>query len=85
LAEQELMTIGDLSACLSIKRSWIYQHINDIPHYKIGTMLRFDRERIQQWLDKGEKSGAANPPLKRRDTPVKPSADILSYKSRATN
>jgi excisionase family DNA binding protein len=85
LIEQELMTVNDLSASLRIKPSWIYQHIGDIPHYKIGAMLRFDRERIQEWLEKGGKGAAANSTSKRRNTPVRPAVDLTSYKSRANN
>lgn len=46
----ELWDIKALSAYLSIKRSTLYAHIQEIPHYKINRLVRFRKEEIDAWL-----------------------------------
>ncbi|MBI3606690.1 MAG: helix-turn-helix domain-containing protein [Nitrospirae bacterium] len=46
----ELWDIKELSAYLGIKRSTLYAHIPEIPHYKINRLVRFRKEEIDAWL-----------------------------------
>ena len=46
----ELWDIKELSAYLGIKRSTLYAHIPEIPHYKINRLVRFRKSEIDAWL-----------------------------------
>jgi len=48
-----LMTIKDLSNYMNIKAKTIYAKVEsgEIPHYKIGGLIRFKKEEIDKWLD----------------------------------
>lgn len=46
----ELWDIKALSAYLGIKRSTLYAHVQEIPHYKINRLVRFRKEEIDAWL-----------------------------------
>ncbi|MFZ5861732.1 MAG: helix-turn-helix transcriptional regulator [Nitrospirota bacterium] len=46
----ELWDIKELSAYLGIKRSTLYAHIPEIPHYKINRLVRFRKAEIDAWL-----------------------------------
>ena len=58
-----LMTLDELCAYISVNKSWVYQHIRDIPHFKLCGLLRFKQDEIDEWLaskqvkasDKGSK------------------------------
>lgn len=45
------MPIGELSAYLGIPKWTLYQWVSQrrIPHYKLGGLLRFKREEIEDW------------------------------------
>ena len=49
-----LMTLEELCAYISVNKSWVYQHIRDIPHFKLCGLLRFRQEQIDAWLESQE-------------------------------
>ena len=55
-----LLSVADASAYLSIKKSTLYSKLSDIPHYKIGRLIRFKKEEIDSWLE-GTKVIPVNP------------------------
>ena len=48
----EYLTVGDLSAYLSIKPKTLYARIKEIPHYKVGRLVRFRKDEIDAWMQK---------------------------------
>jgi len=59
---QNLIGISEMAKKLDVPVSWIYSRTrtNEIPHYKIGKYVKFDSERIMQWIkdqNKSEKKG----------------------------
>ena len=51
--EKLLFDIEQISNYLSIKEKTIYKKVEsgEIPHYKIGRLLRFKKEEIDKWLE----------------------------------
>lgn len=49
---KRLINIDELAEMLSVKKATIYWWIrgNQIPHLKLGRLVRFDPERIDEWL-----------------------------------
>jgi len=43
----------ELAKYLGIRLRWIYRHIKDIPHHRVGKYLRFDVESpaLRDWID----------------------------------
>lgn len=64
--QDKWLTIEELSGYLKISRSKLYQMAQkgELPGSKIGTQWRFDRDRIDKWMDekmsapKKQKTGA---------------------------
>lgn len=52
-AYPHLLTVNDLSVLLNKSPKAIYElvHRRRIPYLKIGASLRFDRARIEEWLE----------------------------------
>ena len=50
--ENMMLTIDELSSYLKIKKSTLYGKVSqkEIPHYKLGHLLRFKKEEIDAWL-----------------------------------
>ena len=46
------LTIDDLSVYLGIKPKTLYARTNEIPHYKVGRLIRFKREDVDAWMEK---------------------------------
>lgn len=46
-----LWDISDLSVYLKVKIKTIYSMVPDIPHYRIGKLIRFKKEEIDSWLE----------------------------------
>ena len=45
------LTINDLSAYLGIKPKTLYARVKEIPHYKVGRLIRFKREDVDAWME----------------------------------
>ena len=43
--------IQDLSDYLNVKIKTIYSMVPDIPHYRIGKLIRFKKAEIESWLE----------------------------------
>ncbi len=48
---REYLTIRELADYLSIKTSNLYSKIAEIPHYRIGRLLRFRKGEIDAWIE----------------------------------
>ncbi len=46
------LTINDVSAYLGIKPKTLYARAKEIPHYKVGRLIRFKREDVGAWMEK---------------------------------
>lgn len=46
------LKISDLTAMLQLSTSMVYKMVErgEIPHFRIGTAIRFDSEEIREWL-----------------------------------
>ena len=51
--DKKLLTITDISTYLSIKQKTLYAKVEsgEIPHYRIGHLIRFRLDDINAWLD----------------------------------
>ena len=49
----EYLKIEDISAYLNIKSKTLYAMVEsgDIPHYRIGRLIRFKREDVDLWME----------------------------------
>lgn len=68
--ERLLFDVKQISFYLSIKEKTIYEKVasGEIPHYKIGRLIRFTKEAVDNWLDScrnGHKPEAEQPKAKR--------------------
>ena len=60
--------ILDLSHYLNVKVKTLYAMIYDIPHYRIGKLIRFKKEEIEAWMgDKKAKVDFKTQPRKKRE------------------
>ena len=50
---KEFFNINELSEYLDIKKSTLYSLVSngDLPHYRIGRIIRFKRTDIESWLE----------------------------------
>jgi excisionase family DNA binding protein len=57
-----LLTVDQVANWFQVKPRTIYQWVHEgyIPVIKLGTLVRFDRASVVEWLKKREVSGRAN-------------------------
>ena len=62
------LSIGEVSTLLNIKRPTLYQWVESgqIPHYKLGRLIRFRRHEIIQWMER-HKAAPVDVPKRARD------------------
>lgn len=58
--------IEDLSNYLNVKVKTIYSMVPDIPHYRIGKLIRFKKDEIDSWLESKRENDQEN--MKKRKT-----------------
>lgn len=46
----ELWTVEDVANRWRLKPSWIYQHIAELPHLKMGNLVRFVPDELEKYL-----------------------------------
>lgn len=63
---QEFWNIEDLSAYLKIKQKTLYGIVNQIPHYRVGKLLRFKRQEIDAWMENNKAGINDVPPHRNR-------------------
>jgi excisionase family DNA binding protein len=56
----EYLKIEDISTYLNIKSKTLYAMVEsgDIPHYKIGRLIRFKREDVDLWMEEKKVIGS---------------------------
>jgi len=64
----EFFSINELAEYLNIKKSTLYSFVRngDLPHYRIGRIIRFKRTDIESWLEE-HRSETVNPEKKAKD------------------
>ena len=57
----EYLSINELSSYSGLKKSFLYSRVEagDIPHYKIGRLIRFKKETFDDWME-GHRVEAVN-------------------------
>jgi predicted DNA-binding transcriptional regulator AlpA len=52
--EKKLLDETDLEVEYKLKKAWQRKHrrLGDLPHLKIGRMVRYDRASVESWLQK---------------------------------
>ena len=48
--EQGYLTVKEVAQYLGMKTSTVYALVPEIPHYRIGNLIRFRKEDIDTWL-----------------------------------
>jgi excisionase family DNA binding protein len=78
--EKEFLTVKDLSDYLNLKRSKLYSLVESaqIPHFKIGHLIRFRRSEIDDWLESQRMAQKDHTNPKKEDFTKDPTVDIVS-------
>jgi len=63
--DETLLTVKEIAALLKVPVSWVYQRTRtrgkaQLPHFKLGKYLRFERQSILAWL--GEQRSETDEP-----------------------
>lgn len=55
---KQFLNIEELSQYLNIKKSTLYSWVSqgEIPHHKIGHLVRFNKEAIDEWLSQSRRA-----------------------------
>ena len=55
----DLLTIEEASQLLRMPKSWLYERTrqNEVPHFKLGKYLRFDRGELLHWREQFRRDG----------------------------
>lgn len=51
MIDNSLWNIEDLSCYLKVKVKTLYAMIREIPHYRVGKLIRFKEEEIALWIE----------------------------------
>jgi excisionase family DNA binding protein len=46
-----LLSVEDLAEYLDVEKDWVYSHIKEIPHFKVGRFPRFRKRDVDRWLE----------------------------------
>ncbi len=48
--DEKLLTVGEVADRLQVPRTWVYKHLDKIPHIKLGKYLRFESSQLDTML-----------------------------------
>ncbi len=63
---RELWTVEEVAQKWRLKPSWIYQHMGELPHIKLGNLVRFDPDELEEYLLQARKGPRATPERNRK-------------------
>jgi excisionase family DNA binding protein len=51
--DKGFLTVNEVSEYLSVKPSTLYSMVKNgqLPHYRIGRLIRFKREDVDRWME----------------------------------
>lgn len=81
LVQNRYWNIEDLSLYLKIKVKTLYSMVWDIPHYRIGKLIRFQKQEIDAWLEGKRKQRGREVRSKRTRSTSKVDIDRLIRKT----
>jgi excisionase family DNA binding protein len=55
---QELLTVAEVATLLKVKKSWIYDHLSQLPHVKLGRYIRFEFSAVSEFVQRQRKNYA---------------------------
>lgn len=56
--EQGYLTVKEVAQYLGMKTSTVYTLVPEIPHYRIGNLIRFRKDDVDAWMEtKREQAG----------------------------
>jgi excisionase family DNA binding protein len=47
---ERFLNVNEAAAFLSITKYFLYKHIGEVPHYKIGSKLAFKASELSAWM-----------------------------------
>ncbi len=47
----KIFTVEALAKYLDVEKDWVYSHVKEIPHSKVGRFPRFRKAEIDKWLE----------------------------------
>ena len=50
--ENIVFSVEELAAYLRVSVKWVYEHTCDLPHFKLGGLLRFKKKEIDKVIDR---------------------------------
>ena len=76
--DRKYLDINELSEYLGLKRSLLYSYVEagEIPHYRVGRLLRFRLEDVDRWMDGHRRENARRAEPRRSIRKAGPSGDI---------
>jgi hypothetical protein len=54
---REILTVKELAERWKLNPYWIYHHIRELPHFKVGSLVRFDAQEIEEHFQTSKKRG----------------------------
>ncbi len=46
-----LLSVEGLAEYLCVEKDWVYSHVKEIPHSKVGRFPRFCKKDVDRWLE----------------------------------
>lgn len=47
-----IFSVEELAEYLRVSVKWVYDHVYELPHFKLGGLLRFRKQEIDSTIDK---------------------------------
>ena len=57
---EELIDVPALAKVLKTREAWVYQHLDDVPHVRIGRHIRFEPEAIRRYIAEQTRGPGSN-------------------------
>ncbi len=48
---EKLWTVEQAATFLRVRPGFVYRHASEIPHLRVGRLLRFQREALEHWVN----------------------------------
>ena len=57
---EPLLTVPQLAELLAVRERFVYEHLDEIPHVRVGRYVRFEPPAIEQYISRRRRGPRSN-------------------------
>ena len=58
---EPLLDVAAVAEIFGVRPQWVYEHLDELPHVRVGRYVRFETAAIREYVDRQRREPESNP------------------------